>query len=279
MQIKNKLVAESIVYTPEKINMYVRTEEIGNLMDIDAYCENVNEYICIDDDIWEKEVEEGVAFSDWLFLKTGEGSEDDRARVLEFINRNSSDKARDSSDSEKIRISMGEYEEAVSNEKQYIQKRRDILADISAVDEYREFMNSCFLNSCFADNILSEMKYIEDFSSHTREITDCLSLLNDEAVALYEKYRNNLKEAMRILTAKQIECSPDPAHRKDLIFPFTYYEEIEGVRYSHQKEVVCEPHLKLINRHSNLRIYFYWKDEQVGKGEKVLVGRIGRHPY
>ena len=25
--------------------------------------------------------------------------------------------------------------------------------------------------------------------------------------------------------------------------------------------------------------YFQWKEEDVGKGEKVLVGRIGRHPY
>ena len=25
--------------------------------------------------------------------------------------------------------------------------------------------------------------------------------------------------------------------------------------------------------------YFQWKEEDVGKGDKVLVGRIGRHPY
>ena len=145
--------------------------------------------------------------------------------------------------------------------------------------EYREFMDSCFRNSCFADNILSEMKYIEKFSSHTQEITDCLGLLNDEALKLYEEHRDNLKEAMAILTAKQIACSPDHAHRDSLIFPFTYYEEIEGEKCSVQKEIMCEPHLKLINKHSNLRIYFYWKDDQVGEGRKVLVGRIGRHPY
>ena len=42
---------------------------------------------------------------------------------------------------------------------------------------------------------------------------------------------------------------------------------------------MCEPHLKLINKGFNLRIYFQWKDEEVGRGEKVLVGRIGGHPY
>lgn len=47
----------------------------------------------------------------------------------------------------------------------------------------------------------------------------------------------------------------------------------------HHKSVLCEPHLKLNRPDSDLRIYFQWKDEDVGKGEKVLVGRIGRHPY
>ncbi len=31
------------------------------------------------------------------------------------------------------------------------------------------------------------MKYINNFASHTRGITDCLALLNDEAVELYNK--------------------------------------------------------------------------------------------
>lgn len=33
------------------------------------------------------------------------------------------------------------------------------------------------------------------------------------------------------------------------------------------------------SRDSNLRIYFFWFDEEIGKGEKVLVGHIGGHPY
>ena len=46
-----------------------------------------------------------------------------------------------------------------------------------------------------------------------------------------------------------------------------------------EKMVVCSPHLKLIRGGSNLRIYFEWCDKDVGNGEKVLIGRIGRHPY
>lgn len=44
-------------------------------------------------------------------------------------------------------------------------------------------------------------------------------------------------------------------------------------------EIECSPHLKLIRKDSNLRIYFYWKDDRIGNGKKVLIGRIGRHPY
>lgn len=279
MQVENKLIAESISYTSSKANMKVRTEEVGDLMDIDAYCANLDECIIIDNDIWEQEVEDGIKFMDWLYSGSGEGSEDDRARIRSFINRNYIERNSTLDNVEEIQVALGEYEDAVSNERQYIEKRRDILASITSVEDYQKFMESCFCNSCFADNILSGMKYIDSFASHTREITDCLALLNDEAVDLYEKYRNNLKEAIAILTAKQIECSLDHSHKDALIFPFTYYEEIEGVKQPIQKEITCEPHLKLINRYSNLRIYFFWMDEMVGEGKKVLVGRIGGHPY
>ena len=61
-----------------------------------------------------------------------------------------------------------------------------------------------------------------------------------------------------------------------LVFEFRYEDEKNQVKY---KEIACEPHLKLIRRDSNLRIYFYWADKDVGNDEKVLVGRIGSHPY
>ncbi len=68
-------------------------------------------------------------------------------------------------------------------------------------------------------------------------------------------------------------------HREHLWFPFTYIELLDGETVKREKAVLCEPHLKLIRRDSDLRIYFWWCDDKVGKGEKVLVGHIGRHPY
>ena len=43
------------------------------------------------------------------------------------------------------------------------------------------------------------MKYIKNFSENAKEITDCLSYLDDEAIALYKKYRTDLKTAMDII--------------------------------------------------------------------------------
>ena len=141
-------------------------------------------------------------------------------------------------------------------------------------------MNSCFINSSFAANILSEMKHIQNFPDKAKEITNALAVLNDRAVDLYYQYSAHLEEAMKILSSLlQRECAPDPGHADTLLFSFTYSEQTEGKTQAGIKEIECSPHLKLIHPGSDLRIYFYWCDKTVGAGEKVLVGRIGRHPY
>ena len=69
MLVKNKLLIESLMYTADKKNMLTRTEEIGDLIDIENYCSDIDEYINIDEDIWEQNVEEDVSFMNWLFSK------------------------------------------------------------------------------------------------------------------------------------------------------------------------------------------------------------------
>lgn len=81
------------------------------------------------------------------------------------------------------------------------------------------------------------------------------------------------------LSSMLLACSGDAAHRDKLFFPFTYYERLNGQEVASEVSIRCEPHLKLIRKDSDLRIYFWWTDEKIGDGEKVLVGRIGRHPY
>lgn len=278
MQVNNVLVEDSFRYTEEKENLLVRSEEIGDFSEVIAYCDQIDESIQYNDSIWEVEVQEGITFAEWLFSQAGEANPDDRARIMTFIN-NAGAARHIEGGNETIRVSLGLCDDAVSDQEGYINKRREILAGISNVQEYEAFMQSCFLNSCFADNILSDMKYIKDFAANAKEITDNLSVLNDEAVELYYQYHDNLKMAIDILGTKLRACSPDPKHKKELVFPFVYDEIVNGESVARIKRIVCSPHLKLLRGDSDLRIYFYWCDSQVGHGKKVLVGSIGRHPY
>ena len=287
MQVINALIEQSFEYTAKKKNLAVRRDEIGDLMEVIAYCQDdaVKEPLEYRETLWEMCVEEGITFTDWLY-GGGAGSDDDRRRMLEALSKKGlieSDRdwsVYEDSKLRKINISLGGFPACVSIVKEYVQERREILSSIKKVMDHEAFMQSCFINSRFAKGILSEMKHISNFSDNTKEITKALGVLNDYAVKLYQQYSNRLEEAMRILSAKlQRECAPDPKHAEELIFTFTYSENIEGDKVSRTKDVECSPHLKLLHPGSNLRIYFYWCDDAIEDGKKVLVGRIGRHPY
>ena len=287
MQVINALIEQSFEYTAKKKNLAVRRDEIGDLMEVIAYCQDdaVKEPLEYRETLWEMCVEEGITFTDWLY-GGGAGSDDDRRRMLEALSKKGlieSDRdwsVYEDSKLRKINISLGGFPACVSIVKEYVQERREILSSIKKVMDYEAFMQSCFINSRFAKGILSEMKHISNFSDNTKEITKALGILNDHAVKLYQQYSTRLEEAMRILSARlQRECAPDPKHSEDLIFTFTYSENIEGDKVAKTKDIECSPHLKLLHSGSNLRIYFYWCDNAIEDGKKVLVGRIGRHPY
>lgn len=285
MQVINALIEQSFEYTAKKKNLAVRRDEIGDLMEVIAYCQDdaVKEPLEYRETLWEMCVEEGITFTDWLY-GGGAGSDDDRRRMLEALSKKGlieSDRdwsVYEDSKLRKINISLGGFPACVSIVKEYVQERREILSSIKKVMDYEAFMQSCFINSRFAKGILSEMKHISNFSDNTKEITKALGVLNDYAVKLYQQYSNRLEEAMRILSVKlQRECAPDPKHTEELMF--TYSENVEGDQVPRTKDVECSPHLKLLHPGSNLRIYFYWCDDAIEDGKKVLVGRIGRHPY
>ncbi len=287
MQVINSLIEQSFEYTAEKENLAVRKDEIGDLMEIIAYCQDdaVKEPLEYQEALWETCVEEGITFTDWLY-GGGTGSNDDRRRMLEALSKKAlieSDKNQpicETSTLKNINITLGEFRTGVSTVEEYVHERRKILCSIRKVTDYEVFMQSCFINSRFAKGILSEMKHISNFSDNTKEITKALGILNDHAVKLYQQYSNRLEEAMHILaTLLQRECAPDPKHSENLIFTFTYSENIEGDKVAKTKDIECSPHFKLLHPGSNLRIYFYWCDDAIEDGKKVLVGRIGRHPY
>ena len=267
MQVNNRLQEESFRYTADKKNMSFRVDDIEKLSDINTYCDKINESIIFNDNIWGIEVEADVELADWVYSSIGTGGTDDRRIVAEILSKQGFEKTAGNS----ILISLGEWKDSVSSVKEYVINRRKILSKINNPNEYFDFMKSCFIDSCFADDILAEMKHIQNFPDHAEEITKNLAVLNDEAIKLYCRYKNNLKIAIDEISTKLLACSLDPAHRDSWWFSFTYEDIHTDVR--------CEPHLKLIRNDSDLRIYFYWKDDRIANGKKVLIGRIGRHPW
>ena len=107
-----------------------------------------------------------------------------------------------------------------------------------------------------------------------------MCILDEKAVPLYYEYQTNLIEAQNILQSMlQKTCAMDPHHKSELRFEFTYEQRVDGELQEKKKWVECQPHFKLIRDDSDLRVYFQWKDNDVGNGEKVLIGRVGRHPW
>ena len=144
--------------------------------------------------------------------------------------------------------------------------------------EYAGFMKSCFPNSVFSNDCGQELTYIKDFEMYVEEITDCISVLDENAVEVFTENSKNPELAMRILQEMLGRtCAPDPHHKKQLQFEFSYDEKLGREIVKRKKLVVCHPHFKLINDYSNLRVYFQWKDSDVGDGRKVLSGHIGGH--
>ena len=72
MQVINALIEQSFEYTAKKKNLAVRRDEIGDLMEVIAYCQDdaVKEPLEYRETLWEMCVEEGITFTDWLYGAT-----------------------------------------------------------------------------------------------------------------------------------------------------------------------------------------------------------------
>jgi len=269
MNVKNKLLEKSFDYRNNS-QCKKLSDCIKSLNEIHLYIERVNERMYFENDIlYKQEIIEGKSLADWIF---GCERNDDEYEVLlrEILSKPSSKEK--TPFNEEIEVVLYPYEECVSSEQQYIERRRTILSKINDKSDFCSFLPSCFVNSIFSNEIKSGLNSINDFQACTDEIKKNLSVLNDEAVSVYKNNKSNLSEAYKILSSKLLECSPDPNNVKYLLFEFTD-------DYDNTVQVECSPHTKLIRKDSDLRIYFYWCHKNVGKGENVLIGRIGTHPY
>lgn len=278
--IDNHLYEDSFQYNDIDGNNYLgaREGELLKLQEIIDYCRGNKEMLVCDlDRFYDAEVEPGVCLCDWVFLNQGTGNHDVRSMLLYMID---SIKEYEAGGDEKILISLGYHKDCMHTVDQYKEKRREFLEELADVEEFAAFMKTCFQNTVFSDDIVYAMKKIPKFRECTKQIVYNLALLNDHAVEIYVRHNFNAAKAMKELSVRAIECTGDPSHKSYLKFPFSYFEEgSDNEQHCMIKEIECSPHMKLIRPDSNLRIYFFWFDDRVGNGEKVLIGHIGAHPY
>lgn len=276
-EVNNIFHEESLSYGESGKELGERYDEIKNLQEICDYCRRNQEKLeCDMDRLYDIIVEPEVNFCDWVYWNAGEADHDIQSIFL-YMLQDFTDHGEEKDDS--IDISLGARSECVHDEAGYREKRREFLKGLHKVQDFQHFMKSCFINSEFSDNIGHALNKIPDFELHTSEIVENLALLNDYGIKIYKKHKGNEKDAMKELASKALDCSGDPKHKDKLKFPFSYESEENGKKVTYMAEVVCSPHMKLIRRDSDLRIYFYWQDDRISNGEKVLIGRIGGHPY
>jgi hypothetical protein len=271
MRIQNRLLEDSFDY---RGNLQCRdlSECVLSLDGIYAYASDIGERLHFDDGkLYEQEIKESVTLAAWLWYEPRDGSDKEYKDMLEQVLTKPIGKEQIEFDAS-IDICLYPHEGCCSTAKQYVNRRRDILARIQNKNEFRGFMQSCFMNSVFSSQIATGLNTISDFSRHTEEIVANLAVLNDEAVSIYKENKTYLAVAYDILSSKLLECAPDtPENARHLQYEF--------IDEGNSEIVECSPHLKLVRRDSNLRIYFYWCHDNVGGGKKVLIGRIGTHPY
>lgn len=279
MEIQNRLCEQSLQYTEALVGLASRKEELLELCDVSEYCSQLKEKIQYNSStFFKQEMDAGILMDEWLFQSGASTDQEVKGLLLRMLDQMWQEETNPENQM-RIICTLGEEADYAYNMDSYTRERRKILSKIYNPMIYAKIMPSCFLNSVFADDIADEMQNIKDFSLHTKELTHNLSVLNDEAMILLENCSNDTNLAMKALSSKLMKCSPDPDHQKELQYEFSYESEEFGKRVVKKKKVTCHPHLKLIKKNSDFRIYFAWKDSDVGNEEKVLVGRIGRHGW
>jgi len=271
MIINNKLLEESFNY---KYNLHGSdlNECIVSIDEIYLYVSNVGERLYFDmGSIYMQEIREGISLADWLWSSSHESNDKELKDMLVQILTKPMGKEESVFD-DNIEVCFYPDNSHVSTLGQYVTQRRNILSKVTDKSEFCNFMPSCFVDSAFSTQIKNGLNPISNFSIYTAEIVKNLSVLNDEALDIYRENKSNLRVAYRIISSKLLECSTDPENVKHLRFEFISDKgDIEIVE--------CSPHTKLVREDSNLRIYFYWCHENISSGQKVLIGRIGTHPY
>lgn len=283
MKIKNSFVQESFVWNGHSDDDFRNAAK--HLNEVVAYLHNLDEPVYVQDGLYSQEILQGTPIYSFYERDEKDPLNDEKQMVILSL-QGMFHEGEDEKFDEEIGLQFYTIENPVeeparqaAGRGQYLAHRREILAGCITCQEFSSFMKTCFPDIIFAEDIEKGIRGIPDFKQKSvrEEIVRNLSVLNDEALDLYREYYPDTGKMCQALGTKVLACSLDtPEHNKHLFFSFSYIDNAENIQI---KSVPCSPHTKLKRKDSNLRIYFVWKDAEVGAGEKVLVGHIGGHPY
>ena len=283
MKIKNSFVEESFVWNGHSDDDFRNAAK--HLNEVVAYLHDLDEPVYGQDDLYSQEILQDTLIYSFYERDEEDSLNDAKESVIRSLQGMLFDEDGETFD-DQIGLQFYTIENPVkkparqaAGRGQYLARRRDILAGCMTCQEFSSFMKTCFPDIIFAEDIEKGIHGIADFGrSCVREaIVHDLGILNDEALNLYREYYPETGKMCQALGTKVLACSIDtPEHNKHLFFSFSYIDNAKDVQI---KDVLCSPHTKLIRKDSNLRIYFAWKDVDIGNNEKVLVGHIGGHPY
>lgn len=275
MKCQNVVYEDSFDYQKNSKNESI-LDCILKLDKIQTYCEEISEKIYHSDKLYEKEFIEGKLLGVWLYE-----SDDENRDEKEFLSRMMQTWSRDDVTPNENTINIcfykipGTEKECLAQGKnEWFSVRRSHLNRCEAKDVFIAGLQSCFPNLCFSLTLEASLNSLHGFRNFVSEIVKHLAILNDIALDYFHEHgeRGALD---RIGIDSGFDCSLEGNServRRYLTFDFLT-DTGETIK------VKCSPHTKLIRPDSNARIYFSWKHEQIGNGTKLLIGRIGTHPY
>lgn len=283
MKVKNSFVQESFVWNGHSNDDF--RDAAKHLNEIVTYLHDLDEPIYGQDNLYFQEILQDTPIYSFYERPEEDPFNDEKQLVLLSLQGMFYQEGNEKFNEEiglqfyTVEHPGGELVRQAADLDQYLAQRRDILAYCLTCQEFSSFMKTCFPDIIFSDDIERGLRSIPDFSKldvRTAIVHD-LGVLNDEALNLYREYYPDTRKMCQALGSKVLACSIDtPEHNKQLYFSFSY---MDNTKSSQIKSVLCSPHTKLIRRDSDLRIYFAWQNADIGGGEKILVGRIGGHPY
>lgn len=280
MKINNLFVSASLT-NEHGYNLGERYDDIIELRKLADYSSRVDaEPIWYDEDFWRTDLGNGQTLSDQLYSPCADCIEKQaREMMLRLINERMAEAGADLNVSEHIDVSLGTWPRAAGTLAEYLTGRRVLLSRSLDVGAYEKLLPSCFPNLIFAEKFLHRYKS-KEFSSYRGEIIECLSVLNDDTMERLQDGRYSKQKIIHAIeAATHRPVGMDPNHRSDLMFSFALYDSSNMRPTGEMIEVCCEPHLKLLQDNSDLRIYFNLDSRRIGCKDKILIGRIGGHPY